>query len=189
MSPSPRRPSGDNVGSRRDRALSFSRQWIRAPGALVPSAALVIDHRMIRPFDPAGLGLACVSRWSDDAAPLPTASHLALDLSDESAITLTYLAHKDDHEASLVHWGFHDAHPAAWLSALTTDDRALLVVGDSTAISQAQTPPATTLALTNVWAGIIGCSDTCVIQAATPHAACARHSPRRSPPWSVAAGL
>lgn len=192
MSPNPsRRPFGDDiVGSRRDlgQALGPRRLLIRAPRASVPSAALVVDHHMITPFGPAGLGLVHVDRWSEYAAPLPTVSELALDLSAESAIELTYLVYSGDREAPLALWGFPDTHPAAWLSALA-GDHALLVVGDSAVISKAQTPAATTRALTDVWAGIIGCSDTCVVRAAAPHKACRRHSLRQSPSWSVVSGL
>lgn len=187
-----RRPSGDIRGFHRgpEQSRGLVRRFVlRAPGASVPSAALVVDHRVLTPFGPAGLGLAHVGRWSEHTTPLPTVSHLALDLFHQFSIALTYLVHPDDYEAPLLHWEFVDAHSAPWLSARATGKHALLVVGDSAAISQTWTPETAGRALSNVWAGIIGCSDTCVVRAAAPHAPCARHSLRQSPGWSVASGL
>lgn len=150
--------------------------WIREFG-LLPSPGLVIDYSVVKPFSLAGLGMLHVRRWRDLSSPLPTLSHLALDLTDPRVATINYLVHADDVELPLARALFTDDHPAAWSTALAGCHHALLTVGHCAQILAARTPSAALRALDDSWTGIIKCDNDCVGQADnSPLVACDRHS-------------
>lgn len=150
--------------------------WIRESG-LLPFPGLVVDHSVFMPFGVAGLGLRQVRRWRDLDGPLPTVSHLALDLSNQRAATISYLVHADDAELPLARGVFSDSHPVAWSAALAGGNQVLLTVAHCSRVLAARTPQEAARALDDAWTGIIGCGDDCVRRSVTsPTALCERHS-------------
>lgn len=135
--------------------------WIRQHG-LLPTPGLIIDHAVIRPFNLAGLGLIPVRQRPTLTAPVPTLSHLAIDLTEPRAATMTYRIHPDDAETPLAHGLFVDDHPTAWSTALANHTQVLLTVTHCAPILAARTPDATIGALDNAWTAIIACNNACV---------------------------
>ncbi|MBA4026428.1 MAG: hypothetical protein C0482_29145 [Gordonia sp.] len=102
-------------------------------------------------------------------------SRLAIDITDLNALSLTYREHTDDVETPLAHAWFADEHPAAWITALTSQQHILLTVPDHGPPFGSVTPATATHALDGAWAGIIACSAECVRRSSATPVACTRH--------------